>query len=411
MTDKHDELVERLTRFYREARTEVPTTTPAWILRDRQAGRWLRPVLASTALVAVAVSLGVALRIVREHAFLVRVTASPTVKASPLVTPTPSPAPTASWVTQRFSVGPVSALALDSSTVFALYAPSPVNGRSVPTKLVRIDRSSRAFVTADVSAGALQMTRAGSGLWIAPGGESFGTAANVLTLVDPVTLKLKSHVQLPARSDTNTYIGPQLSGTPSLLWLAYGDRVYRLNPESGSLLLSQTLPGTATSISIDPSGHRLYVGVEVFVQDQVIELDASTGARLASAHTGGTGLGGPHVAAAADGVWVSYATGMMGAVEHRSATNLAALDVAPQLYPNENVIRATNGIHVVVGGGALWLVDSMAQQITCADLNSGAMRASTSETLPLAIVVDSSGAYLGDNDGVATLQPDPACRH
>jgi len=416
MTDKREELVERLSRFYREVRTEIPSTPPDWMPRNRRTGRWLQPVLASAALVALAVSLGIALRMVRDHYDQVRVSASPTVKLSPQATPTPtpSPAPTGSWVTQRLSIGSVTAMALDSSAVFALYAPGPVNGRSVPTRLARIDRSSGAFVTADVPPGAMQMARAGSALWIAPGGESFGTGANVLTLVDSVILKLKGQVQLPARSGTNTFFGPQLAGTASLLWLGYGNRVYRLNPQTGSTILGQSLPGTATSLSIDPSGHRLYVGVEVTPtssgQDQAVELDALTGARLASAETGGIGLGGPHVAAAADGVWVSYATGMMGAVEHRSATSLAALPIAG-LNPNDNVLRGTNGIGAFVGGGTLWLIDGMAERVTCADPASGALRASAQETFPSAFVVDSSGAYLGDGGGVATLQPDPSCWH
>jgi hypothetical protein len=135
----------------------------------------------------------------------------------------------------------------------------------------------------------------------------------------------------------------------------------------------------------------------------VIESDASTGARIASAPTGGIDLGGPTVAAAPDGVWIAYATGLMGAVEHRSAANLSLL-AQPQG-------QHANGIHVFVGGGALWLVDSMAQQVACADLRTGTIAASSQETLPATLVADANGSYLGNDDGVGFLRPPAACPH
>jgi sugar lactone lactonase YvrE len=107
------------------------------------------------------------------------------------------------------------------------------------------------------------------------------------------------------------------------------------------------------------------------------------------------------LAAAADGVWIAYATGMMGAVEHRGATDLAML-VDPQ-YGH------TNGIRVFVGGGALWFVDPGAGRLACADLRTGTTAASSQETLPAAIVADANGSYLGDSDGVGFLRPDPSC--
>jgi sugar lactone lactonase YvrE len=94
---------------------------------------------------------------------------------------------------------------------------------------------------------------------------------------------------------------------------------------------------------------------------------------------------------------------MMGAVEHRSAVGLTLF--------REPQGQHANGIHVFVGGGALWLVDSMAQQVTCADLRTGAVAATVHETLPSAIVADAKGSYLGDADGVGFLRPDPSCPH
>jgi hypothetical protein len=88
-------------------------------------------------------------------------------------------------------------------------------------------------------------------------------------------------------------------------------------------------------------------------------------------------------------------------VEHRSGVDLALVGSS---------IRTSNTIHAVVGANALWLIDGMAQQITCADPGSGAIRASSTENQPTAFTVDSQGAYLGDTTGIAAMQPPAACR-
>jgi hypothetical protein len=232
-----------------------------------------------------------------------------------------------------------------------------------------------------------------------------GSDTKWLTLVDPVSLSVKQRVRLPAQADPGSFSVPWLAGTSNLLWLAYGQSLYRLDPTTGRILLTESLPLNTTSISIDASGHRLYAGAVPGdgTGAQVIEWDASTGARIASAPTGGADLGGPELAAAADGVWIAYATGMMGAVEHRGATDLAML-FDPQ-YGH------TKGIRVFVGGGAVWFVDPGAGRLACADLRTGTTTASSQETLPAAIVADANGSYLGDSDGVGFLRPDPSCPH
>jgi len=398
---KHQEdLVDRLGRFYRQAKLEVPASPPAWIPPQRRSRPSWQPVLASAGLAAVVVSLFIAVRYARDHQNQVHVTASPTVHASvvPSATAapstTPSPSPDASWVTRRFPVGSVSAMLLDSSGVFSMTG----------TKLARIDRSTGAVTTADIPANASGMALTSAGLWVAsgPGIAPAATNAQWLTLLDPVTLKVTRQVHLPGQPGSDMNAGPQLAGG-NQLWLGYGTGLYRLNPDTGDQLSTQGIAGTVTSLSIDASGQRLYVGVGPSQTQPatVVEFDATIGARLASANTGGAGLGGPHVAAATDGVWVSYATGTMGLIEHRSAANLSMLGSS---------VRTSNTVRAVVDAGALWIVDGMAQQLTCADPASGVTRAATAETLPSAFVADAGGAYLGDNTGVAALQPPASCR-
>jgi hypothetical protein len=404
--NSQEELIKRLTRFYREAGAEVSARPPVWMPANGTA-RWLQPLLASVVLVALAVGLAVTIRMVREEAHR-KITPFPIPSASHSPSPSASPAPLTSWVTRRVPIGSVVAMSLDSSAVFSLYDPGPMNGRPDPAKtmLARIDRVTAAVTTAGPFPQGRLLARVGPGLWIGAAADQ-GTTADTqwLTLVDPVTLRVKQRIHLPGQPTAGTLSLPQITGTSDLLWLGYGQSLYRLEPTTGRILLTESLPGTATSVSIDPTGHRLYAGL---IGSQpgvalVIELDASTGSRIASAPTGGADLGGPHVAAAPDGVWISYATGMLGAVEHRSATGLALLSSPAHQH--------TNGIRVSVFGGALWLVDGMAQQVACGDPLSGVIAASSQETLPAVVVADGNGSYLGDSDGVGFLRPDPSCPH
>ncbi|MDQ6711274.1 MAG: hypothetical protein M3Z11_12070 [Candidatus Dormibacteraeota bacterium] len=404
--NQEEQLVQRLNRFFQDAKSEISVAPPTWEAPGHRRGRWVQPVFASAALAVVVLAAVVGVRMFRDTRSQVRVAITPTVtavpsatpSATPAPTPTPTPAPTPgpNWVTQRFEVGAPTAMVLDPSAVFAL----------VPNKVARIDRTTSAVTTGTTQPNATGIARTGAGVWIAAGPGTAPAAANSqwLTLIDPTTLQLIQQVHLPGQPGSDLNVGPELAGNSSLLWLAYGSGIYRLDPNNGATLLSKTIPGTAVSMSLDTSGTRLYVGVEVppgpTGQDLVMEFDASTGAAIASAKTGGGGLRGPHVAAAADGVWVGFATGTQGAVEHRSAATLAVIG---------SPIRTSNTIHAVVGAGALWLVDGMAQQLTCADSATGAIRASSPETEPAAFAVDTNGAYLGDAAGVAAMQPPAAC--
>ena len=406
--NSQDELIERLTRFYREAGGEVSSMPRAWVPGKRPTARWLQPVLASIVLVALAVGLPVTIRMVREEAHR-KIAPLPTPSASPSPSPSASATPLSSWVTRRVPFGQVTTMSLDASAIFALYFQPPVNGGFdlEHSRLARIDRATGAVATAGPFPNATELARVTAGLWIGAGPERYAPNADTdwLTLVDPATLKVKQRVRLPAQPNPGPFTKPYLAGTSNLLWLAYGESMYRLDPTTGRILVSESLPGPATSISIDPSGHRLYVAVVPRSSPDalVIESDASTGSRIVSAPTGGGDLGGPTLAAAPDGVWIAYATGMMGAVEYRSATDLSTL-VGPQS-------GHTNGIHGFVSGGVLWLVDGGPGRLACADPRTGTIAASSQESLPAAVVADANGSYLGDADGVGFLRPDASCPH
>jgi hypothetical protein len=396
-----EEMIERLKGFYRDAGREVPSVAPRWIPEDGPRRGWLQPVLASVALVAVAVGIAIGVRTVRDQAAQVK--PSPTVSASPSTAPSPSASST--WVT-RVPLGQVTAMTTDASAVFALYLPTPVSGAGNATqaRVARIDRTRGVAATAGPFPGATQIARANGGLWVA--GTDGGTPW--LTLLDPQTLAVKHRTELPATVEPQTNPSAQLAGAADLLWIAYGRGLYRLEPSTGDTVLTRTLSGTATSISIDPSATRLYVGLDASAQPNgramIVEWDASTGTQLASTATGGAGLGGPQVAGSTDGVWVAYATGTMGAVEHRSASGLTLMADSGQPRPSHS-----NGIRVYVEGTSVWFVDRGAQEVVCGDAHSGAQGAVSQQTLPEVVVGDAAGTYLGDAAGVAPLRRDASC--
>ena len=76
------------------------------------------------------------------------------------------------------------------------------------------------------------------------------------------------------------------------------------------------------------------------------------------------------ISATAGSVWVAVATGMLGAVELHRASDLR---VVAAFGPRRNG-PATNGIKADVVDGMLWVTDSMAGAVACADPETGWLR-------------------------------------
>jgi hypothetical protein len=417
--DQRERLIQDLTAFYREAATEASFQPPKWRVNAGHQAGWLQPVLASAALVLVVVGAAVGLRIARDQAKSVTVKPTPTVIASPSAAPTatpttapsatPSPIPLTSWIAQRVPIaGQVyfrQAMALDSSAVFALYTPTSNNPHdNSRTTLARVDRTTGKLVTNGPFPGGFQLLRVGAGLWVL-GGMNGGPAVDKywMDLVDPVTLQVRSRVWVPGHAGPTVLGPPDLTGASNIIWLGYGQQLFRLDPSTGKVMATVNVPGTVSSVSLDAPGKRLYLGVvpppsQTNQQAQVLELEGTTGRLLTSARTGGGDLGGPQVVASADGVWVAYATGMMGQVEHRSAANLA-------LLPNPSQVGHTNGIDVVVGGSSVWYLDGMAQQVACADPRTGAIASTADIAFPAALVADAKGTYAAVPGEIDFLNP------
>ncbi len=328
---------------------------------------------------------------------------------SPLtVTSSPEIAPLVE--TRHWNLGPVADIAVGQDSVYLLYSPPTSEGalaNSTDTRLARIDRASGVVVTVGPFPFARHIALAGSVLWIGPNNQYQGTSApdsRMLVGVDARTLDTLQKLTLPAES-SQTQLVANLASDSNSVWVAYGSHIYRMAAAGGRTLASRSIDGIATGIALEPAGRRLYVaidGLTAAVSATITEFDAATLQPLVSAATGGAGLGGPQVAAGANDLWVSYATGMLGQVEHRQASNLAELPIAFALH--------SNGVHVFQASGIVWVIDTMAGELICLDPETGAARATWATREGGVVAGDGTGTYFGDIMGVGSLQPDARCR-
>src|SRR6266702_3283430 len=289
-------------------------------------------------------------------------------RSSPMPTSSPSGQSGQLTMDQRWPVGPVADIAVGRDAVYVLYSPPTSEGalsNATETRLGRIDRASGKLITAGPFPFARQIALAGGVVWIGPNNQYAGTSApdsRMLLGVDARSLSTQYRVTLPNDGAQQALVA-NLASDSDTVWVAYGRHLYRLAAGSGAMLASHSLLGTAT--------------------------------------TGGGDLGGPHLAAGAQDVWVSYATGMLGQVEHRQASNLAQLPVASAMH--------TNGVQVFEIAGMVWVSDDMAGQLMCLDPQTGAVRATWGTMQGGVVDGDGSTLYFGDINGLGSFQPDPRC--
>ena len=324
--------------------------------------------------------------------------------ANPTLSPSAAGAPLA--FTKQWKLGPVEDMAVSPVAVYAVYTPASIQGalaQVTDNRLARIDRVSGAMITAGPFPYAVRVAVAGDMVWMGAGNQYPATpfpGSSTVTAVDATTLRVLLQLSFPGPAQAA--VG-NVAGDSEALWLGYGTRLYRLSAKDGRMLGSEDLGGIASSIALDPSGLHVYLG-SVAIGDTgaaVTEFDPATLQPQVSSSTGGAGLGGPHVAAGANDVWISYATGMLGEVEHRKASDLTQIPVAAAQH--------TNGVSVFAVAGTVWVSDSMAGRLMCLDPQTGAVRAAWDTQTGGVVAGDGSGLYFGDINGVEALRPDARC--
>ncbi len=317
--------------------------------------------------------------------------------------PSPSPSPSPSGMYNgTWSIGFVTAIAVSPEAVYALYVPKGTQGTmegAANTMLARVDRATGQVRTAGPFAGALTIAISGTSVWIGHGSVS-DAATNSIIQVDGTTLNQLREIVLPLYGNARIVA---LAGAGNLVWVAYGSTLFELDGIDGKRLASVPVPGVATSLAIDPTRTRLYAGSDVCGPNSsglITEWDSTTLRKIASAGTGGGCLGGPDVSAGKDGVWVSFATGMLGQIEHRAAGDLRLVPLISSEH--SNAIRVYAVVQMV------WSSD--ANGFACLDPSAGRVKASWPGSTTVVIAGDDQGVYLGDDAGLHRLQVDQRCQ-
>jgi streptogramin lyase len=230
------------------------------------------------------------------------------------------------------------------------------------------------------------LTMASGYLWIY--GPPGAAPQPVISQVNPVTLARVRSIPLapvPASSDGQPLT--VAAGPGDSVWIGSDQTLLRVSASTGVGLTRVRLPpGLAVSdISMDPAGRNLYASAAHVVSggiegNQVLEYDARSGRRLATAASGliTYSVAGAALTAVPGGVWASFRTGMLGLTIHLRQQDLA------QIAPPEPGITwqpATGVFHwpmdatTLYGGGALWLANQ-AGIVACLDPRTGEIRAS-----------------------------------
>jgi hypothetical protein len=336
-------------------------------------------------------------------------------QASSPTTAQPSPiqhqSPSA-WPTSRareVALGFVSALAVTQQAVFALYTPPGTEGvlnGARNTMVARIDRVSGVVLKAGPFPGALRIAVGFGSVWVGAGNlflPSPDPQAVDLVKLDADSLTVRARISLPPEKVQYPLVVEPAAGTTGL-WVAYGAHIYNLDPLADSVSHSWSIDGVVSSIALSPGGDRLYVGAQTSSDPwaTISAWDTTTMNRLVSVSTGGGGMGGPEVVAGTDKVWVAYATGMMGQIEERRASDLADLHAKTPAF--------SNSISVQVAGGFVLFTDGMSGRIGCLDPQTGTVLSTAERPFGGVVAGDRSVLFVGGQNGVAELIPAARCR-
>ena len=284
-------------------------------------------------------------------------------------------------------------------------------GAVVTTTPVRYDLVTRqlvrgATITVFVENPALTVT--GSWVWVV-----VDQGADILAeQLDPTTLALHATRVLAEQSAPEPPGSVVAATVDGPLWVATGVNVWALNPTTGAVETSFTTAGAVASMSTDPAGSLLYVSSRLPTDDgaQVIGEYSAQNGRLLHTRTDIGVLYPGTLAATVGGVWVSVRTGMQGGAAELSSDGLN--HVAPPINQVFPIFDQTMGVWSGVSEGVLWL--SSTSNLTCADPNRGAIRASETQSdaiAPESPVVASGHVLYGQAaaGGVVAITPPAAC--
>jgi hypothetical protein len=282
------------------------------------------------------------------------------------------------------------------------------NSMASRRRVVRLDIRTSSSVLGPTFPRAADLAFARGAVWVAGGGWSSGrlTGRTVYRL-NPTTLRVVNRVDLPS---------PPLSLAAGAagLWVGTPRHLYLLDPGSGRVLRTVGADGTIGQVAIDPTGRIMYDATSPKVEGggaALEERDPVTGTlRIRSTAPYFTyGLGS--LAPVPEGVWISFATGNLGAALLERSSDLHKIAVTGS-GPGPGS-GGTNSIEVHVAGGLLWVSDGMLVSMRCADPINGKRRAlvpAIAGNWTSNVVAVDGAVYMGAWKGLLRVRPGPLCR-
>jgi hypothetical protein len=280
------------------------------------------------------------------------------------------------------------------------------NPAQTPTDepVLRIDGQTAQVVARSAALPTGQLAAAGQTLWLAPQPTIPGQPLSVIEL-NPVTLSGPGSVALPGTSESGASPLVIAGNSAGLLWVAYGTHLYEIDTAHPAVVAQATASNQIVGLALDSNG-RLYdslSGQTPPATPKIEQRNSATGSLTASATN--PSVDGASLVATSSGVWASYRTGLQGASTLYAADTLAVASTSRAPY-----FAGGMDVYTSLAGDVLWVTTS--SNLTCADPDTGAFRASESSSNgypPAVVAVIASHVFTSSTKGLSLLHPPNVC--
>ncbi|MGH2705812.1 MAG: hypothetical protein ACRDJ4_12185 [Actinomycetota bacterium] len=210
-------------------------------------------------------------------------------------------------------------------------------------------------------------------------GDAEAPDSRILYRLDARSLALQQQLELPDPGVPVRAVA-ELAADPAALWAGFGRALVRIDPAGGGVQTQTRTDREIKGLSVGPGGDVLYAAEESDEGLFVTKRHPLTGAlRLRSAGLEGASGGGARLTSTSDGVWVSYPTGMHGALVRLRAGDLRQV---AQIVPEPDSNLGTNAVAGFAAGGILWIVDAMGSPAQIRAVGNSATPRPSTERVP-----------------------------
>ena len=246
---------------------------------------------------------------------------------------------------------------------------------------------------------------------------SYSGSSVVLTGYNGTTLARVASVTVPVSGQVSSTPQGVLTSDGALLYVAAGNSVAVVNPETRQVVKQIPTSGQVSSVAVAPDEGKVYVATGSF---ELLTYNSATGAQLGSSAMADLGSAGGNLVATSGGVWGTVGVGMTEWVWFAPNGDLTQVTRVSQ-GPGAGLYSVPTVSGPTISGGAVWIGGS--QRLACANPVTGHVMASTAIPTDNGIVESFGDVTMAGNgrmfalyqnqaaqqSGVATLTPPAAC--